>query len=98
MKESTIFFLVFAVIVFAIVYKNLKELKAYLLKNKDTDKDVRIIVGIKKSKKDLDLKVFYKEKSKLKNKAFAVGGIDPDAVMIIHKLNNQIYYLTFYDN
>jgi hypothetical protein len=72
-----------------IVYKNLNKLKDHLYENKDIDNDVRIIVGIKKSKKDLDLKKFYKGKSKFKDKAFAIGGIDPDAVMIIHTLNNQ---------
>ena len=69
-----------------LTYKNLNALQDSV--SKLAQKKLTIVVGLKKSTKDLDLKSYGKNKM-IHNKVLTIGAVDPDAIMIIHTLNDK---------
>jgi hypothetical protein len=81
-----------------LVYKNINHLKKEisLKRNTKAQKKISILVGLKKSRKDLDLKDFYKKDPSFSHQVLAVGGIDPDAIMVIHTISPSGEILSSY--
>ncbi|MBT7609368.1 MAG: hypothetical protein HN576_06410 [Bacteriovoracaceae bacterium] len=72
-----------------ILYKNLEAIKSKVRVENTKSNESKIIVGLKQSNKDIDLHYFSKGKAPGQGKTFAVGGIDPDAVMVVHNVNSS---------
>jgi hypothetical protein len=67
-----------------LTYKNLNKLRQSI--SKLSKRSLTIVVGHKKSTKDLDLKAYGNNKT-LEGQVLAIGAIDPDAIMIVHTLD-----------